>query len=216
VSRWTDKSPFANNLTQSVAAQQPLVQSGALAGRATLRFSESSAATLTTGIFAPATMPALSVFAVHAERSDTGNEARLVSFYDAHGADDLTGAYLGLSDVPHAAFNFRDIAGRFPLGASQTGQNQRTGSTPLGTYVLEDEAISAGRVAAFFNGGLEGSQASTDGGPIVSNALRIASGYPGAPAAFADESIAEIVAYNRVLSDSERQTVEGYLACKWG
>ena len=41
-------------------------------------------------------------------------------------------------------------------------------------------------------------------------------GVPGQPGFFLNGSIGEVLVYDSALTDSERQSVEGYLAKKWG
>ena len=216
VAQWNDRSGQGNNLTPITAGVVPTLQASTLNGLPTILFANSAVTVgeaLVDTAFTPTTMPATTIFIVHAVQSMPAGYGRTLGFWNGSG-DSVTGIDIGSPNVAQASFDVRWIEGEYPVGGSyQT--NLRTGSTPFGTYVLERDQASSTNVNVAVNGTLEGTRASTTAGPIATSEFGIGTSMSGSYLS-SDESIAEVVIYNVALSTTNMQLIEGYLACKWG
>lgn len=87
-----------------------------------------------------------------------------------------------------------------------------TMSPKLSTTSLGELLYDSGGVNIYLNGKLSKNAAYRE----FTDGLTVIGGSPGQSGYYLNGTISEVIIYNRVLSSTERQTVEGALAWKWG
>jgi len=187
VSQWNDKSGSGNNVVQATGSKQPAYVQSVLNGKPVLRFTNASAQTMTTS-----TNFISPVSVIYIARQTGGTNGRV-----------LTGVnnnwLLGFWGGSHAQAYFE-------------GWVSPAGGTPSTTNWYIESAVETGALSSYYENGVQ--IASNAGGVAGPNGLSLVG--MGGVSEFSDADIAEIVVYNRALSDAERQKIEGYLAAKWG
>ncbi|MFC1659029.1 LamG-like jellyroll fold domain-containing protein [Pseudomonadota bacterium] len=191
VSAWNDKSGNGNHATQATFSYKPVYVPSGLNGKGTIRFD---------------------------------------------GTDDRMATSLNLSSPPYSVFvvfNYLNLESAVPSAvrrAVQGSNNWLIGpyssqirhyaggwvsySLPLiqNTFYVTS-AINTGSGSTFYINGANATDSST---PVTApGTIHLGAGgaYPGEPL---DGDIAEVIIYDRALSDSERREVESYLSNKWG
>jgi hypothetical protein len=188
VSQWNDLSGNGRNFTQSTASQQPSYTQNAVNGKPAVTFTASASQTMTnsTNFGTPVTV-------IYMSRQTGGTNGRVLSGLSNNW---LLGYHL--TRRQQAFFNGW-IIGNGTGPASTTNWYIYTGHTDGSTS------------SVYENGTL---LASNSGGVAGPNGLALI-GHLGT-SEFSDAQIAEVIVYNKVLSTTERQRVEAYLAQKWG
>ncbi len=211
VSNWADEGPNAHNATQSTAANEPsrMLASGTYtvelnpggdidpANNATEDYLDYA--------FASGQDSPVSVFAVW----------RLLSTNFLAGSavvtTDVGGAGFGLSmsadgSTNTAVLNYADSSG---TGVAMTGA--LSGATgPMLSEVTHD---SSGAIATYLNGNLVASGSGRAGGTQYRH-IRV--GTDQSHSLGLPMDLYELIVVGRAVTPSERQTIEGYLAAKWG
>ena len=192
---WADKSGGARNFTQDTLNNQPSY-SATLNGKRVLSFNGSSHQlnNLTNII----NTDNVTMFVVGQRNS--GTFGGYITTMDSAASGDLSPAVLN---------NSTNIAIRGDNGALASGSGGFTGPSVI-TGVVSNWAPSL-----YLGGTFIQSQAS-GGTPGPLNVKTSIGTYRIAAANYLNGYIAEIICYTRVLSTTERQTVERYLGRKWG
>jgi uncharacterized repeat protein (TIGR02543 family) len=216
VSQWNDKSGNDNHLWQNELIRQPATDSSTLNGLNVLDFSQAYIFT-SSGLGADIR----SVFMVHANNvaitistpaiillSTAGDG---ISTGDGYGSS--TGAFAGevlsVFDEDTTAFSKRQAASSSTLPIIEAGAH-------LYTYALATDWFIG------FDGSddLRDLTSGTARNPMLfANSFSIGAGarqHPDRVEFFYDGSVAEVILLDTTVSQQERQTIEGYLAHKWG
>ena len=208
ISLWTDRSPSANNATQTTTAAQPLLVTNAINGRSAVRFDGvATCLTLPSG-FSDFTQ-GLSGFVVGNVTLDEPN-GRFVELQTTGGCDNQIGF-----GMPSSTLDFRFFV--------VNGQNCNAPTVDaLGAVQISVPALyevvqtSSGTVVIYKNG----QSLTTAGTSVAANLTRtsnsIGCDLGNSPIHFLHGDVAEILIYNRQLSTQERNTVESYLVTKYG
>lgn len=206
---WTDASGFARNATQSNSANKPFARENGVNGNEHVFFAGNDF--LEIPFDSALNSKEFTIFIV----------ANSNAFNDKPILDSETDGY-GLSLDVQSTFSNSNFTARWIDTGGADNQNSnpftiglRRHDAALFGYTMEDTDSNniSDRVKIFFNGANVGTETSgVDYTPATSGALRI--GYDGSN--YFNGSIYEILIYNTVLSDEDRQNVEGYLARKYG
>lgn len=190
VETWKDKSGNNRNATASGTAR-PTLTGSALNGRSVVTFDGTANQMQIDGTFLVTSNA--TIFAV-ARRTSGGFGAVITS----KGTGDTS------PSLQHASGSWQiNHAGNLSVIGAQAG------------YAVLSGTISAGATAAFANGLLQDSDASS--GSLASDATKTYIGtYRAAIANVLAGEIAEIIVYNTALSTADRARVEAYLAQRWG
>jgi hypothetical protein len=197
VSQWNDKSGNSRNATQSTGANQPLVISNALNGKSVVRFDGSNDTLNYDGTFLANT--SYTIHAVVTRRS-----SKSTNFFMG-GTDNNTNKNLLLGWENNTTFRFAQYAN--DIDAAVAGY-----TTPVTDLWGVGLNTSVGRFI-FRNGTSASTNATTTSLISYTGALL---GAFMATSTYYDGDIAELVATTTVLSTTDRQKMEGYLAWKWG
>ena len=196
VSEWSDKSVNKRHFFQSLKANRP-INSNVLNDLNVVTFDGSNDAML--GSFE--LNPVYTLFVVLNARG-ASSDGRIFTALN-HAVDTDSAGF-----IPCATQNGTKVGVR--IGSSYFGEQEITTYLPA-VYSLSLSADS-------FTTRLNGSNAVTEDSNVVGNFTRFAIGSSRsdyASGAF-NGDVAEIVIYNRVLNDAERQQVEAYLMHRWG
>ncbi len=188
ISQWTDSSSAARNFTQGTASKRPTYVANGLNGKAVVHLAAASGQTLTNSVNV-----GNSNTIIYLSRQSGGTNGRMLS-----GLVDnwLLGYWNGYK--AQAYFNGWVYGNGGPY-VSDAG------------WQIFSEAENAGINTAFYWNGIQMGFTSGGTGP---NGLSL-NGHQGI-SEFSDGDIAEVLVYNRLLSDVERGKVEKYLSDKWG
>ena len=207
VSQWTDKSGSGDNAVQATAANQPTYSNNGIVF--------SSAASTFLSLILPSTLPSGAnptgtYFFV--SRLTTGSAVQAFFMYGP--------TTLATGANPQFYYNASNQLVVDTFGA---------GGTTDGTAVLNSTVIFSSTISnTGGTGTVTGWRNSNSFGPTTYTTASITSqkgfigvtqtgvGTSGTNAFYFNGSIYEIIFYNSVLSTSQRQQVEGYLAWKWG
>jgi len=189
VSQWNDKSGSNNNVVQATGSRQPSYVQNILNGKPVVRFTAASSQTMTTS-----TNFASPVSVIYVARQ-TGNYARILSGLTNNW---LLGFWGGCHQQAYHEGWLTSSCGSGPPGSDTNWYIQST--------------VETGALSTYFENGTQ--IVSNANGVVGPNGLSLV-GHLGS-SEFSNADIAEVVIYNRALSDAERQKVEGYLAQKWG
>jgi hypothetical protein len=215
VSQWADKSGRSNNVSQATVSQQPVryTTSNGLTG---LSFTQATGGTADTGgqwfrgTFGTAiTNNTMSIFTVASMNSATQNYGRIVSLSATASNDYIGGA---------GGANISRNVGTNAIWMQANGvTSDPGGSITLATPFIADSIFDGTTQYAVINGTQLGTRAFTANFNIARSGIGFQA-YQGVTTTSDrwDGAINEVVAYNRALSTDDRQTVEGYLAWKWG
>ena len=196
VSQWNDLSGSGNHATQSDTTKQPVYQPTGLGGQPTLYFSETAPRP---GLITEKQLTnAYSVFIVTrvVDLGELGIDwRRLLVSRDQNW---FLGTYTPGTFCAHMAGY---VSGVQTLKSSYSFNR---------TYTLE--AVNNKTSQRFYVNGYDLTADSTK----TTSPGRLAIGGAGASGDPSDAQISEVIAYDRALSDSERQEVEAYLAARYG
>jgi len=209
---WTDASGFARNATQSNSANKPFAVENGVNGNEYVFFAGSNDF-LEIPFDSALNSKEFTIFIV-ASSNSSNDKPILDSETDGYG---LSLQASGLSSIASSKFTARWVDGGGPdskdSSAFVIGLNRFDAGIFAYTMEDTDSDNTSDKVNIFFNGANVGTEAfGVDYTPATSGALRI--GYDGSN--YFKGSIYEILIYNTVLSDEDRQNVEGYLARKYG
>ena len=194
---WADLSGSGNYAIQSTVAARPILASSALNGMPSLRFDGARFLSIPTSL--PSFAPGVTAFAV-AKPTAVASWGRYFDFGSGQGINNL---FLGREGTTDNLYWWA-----FTPSGNATARG--TGLLPLNQYQLAEVTENAAAIKLFVNGTL----ATTSAGAAPAN-VALASNYIGKSNWSGDPNfqgeIAELIVYNRVLTDSERQQVENYL-----
>jgi hypothetical protein len=192
VTGWADKNTPAK--TTTVSTTKPTLMSGSLNSSNTVRFTGTSQTTLTTSLASAIGTGDVAMFAVW--KPDTGTSTQAVT-----GIGGLTGTSgtLGMGWHANGKYFIYDWAA-----------NETTYSSVAGSWVVESGQRQSSQLLTTLNGNTAATVASSTN--FTNQTITVG----GGPGFFTTGEIAEVLIYNRSLSTDDRQTMEGYLAWKWG
>lgn len=214
VTRWADLSGQERHLTQSIAAAQPqLIEHP---GFAAVRFDGQQTFLEHNG--SKADWEAATIFIVAAPFANPGMFSAFIALSAPQGSDFRSGLNLDLGPGPTEVLSVMNIEGVGAAGA----RNMLTDQFPFGTvqrFCVASRPGSDG-IELFANGALQGRRdrdANTrlKAGKIVLGARYYLAFGPPAEKGFLRGDIAEVLIYNRSLSEDERTSVETWLATKY-
>jgi len=192
ISNWADQAGSAD-LTQSTSSKQPTLTTSGINGKQSLVFDRSNSQQLIASI-ANIGQP-YHVFAViRLDVSGVGNQA-LIAFSDS-------------TYYPRLFLNNSKNAFDFDLDGFGGGLTISPDKNPHIHTALGDGSTSSYRLDG--SGEVTGDEG-TAGISTVSVGGRL-----DTAASFASETVGELLIYNTELSNSDRDSVESYLADKWG
>jgi hypothetical protein len=208
VATWNDKSGNGNTAT-SLGTANPVLTQNLINGRQAISFPNTGTTPSPTYFFdGPISLTGESityfVVCVPSSVSVMAGSPRILSLA-ATGAVDYTSAlYLvALYQVNTAFGAYRNNSGNVLVAV--------TSNTP---YIFSAIAVN-GNVAMYQNGGTVTNIPTGAGASFAVSRFRLANEMNPAINLF-NGNIGEVIIYNRTLTTSERQQVEGYLAWKWG
>ncbi|HUE74854.1 MAG TPA: LamG-like jellyroll fold domain-containing protein, partial [Pirellulaceae bacterium] len=215
--RWKDASGHRRDLTQDAQPRQPKWVSDLVPGKeaSVLRFDGQDDSLLLAG--PQKDYRELTLFVVAAPKSNLGGFRALLAM-NKQGVNDYTsGLTLDLHAFPSLNFSLLNLEGRGFGGAADL----LTGDHPLGTFHVLAATLTPGKagVKLFVDGKLNGQRDRADE-PLRADELRIGVRHysntadPTFDQGFFEGDIAEVLVYDRLLSDTERNEVEKYLAAK--
>jgi hypothetical protein len=191
VSQVSDKSGAGNNATQSSAAAQPTLVSAS--GRQALQ--------VTSGVWM--SFPAIALTGAFS-LVGVGKDTSSGTFDMISSSNAAKLGYFG----PYFAANFLLVLDDTGGGIAPTQANP-------GTFFIMDSirtGTGANQTSTWFNGSVP-----TSGTGTVANTFTLSSiNYRAAYFQYGTGFISEVMAYSASLPTAQRQTLEGYLACKWG
>ncbi|MBA3480308.1 MAG: hypothetical protein H0T51_00700, partial [Pirellulales bacterium] len=210
VEHWFDSSGNGRHLQQVDAAARPTVRvDGKLA---TFRFNGRNACMSLDGLGLAHEQQ--TIFIVAAPGSNVGSFRALLSMHAA-GLDDFqSGLTVDQGPYPSADFSVVNVEGAGFGGV----QNLRAGGDPFLEFrrVCLTSAVGPKGVALYVDGRPENSRPRTQSLTRIDELIVAARVYGGdSPRGFFAGEIAEVIIYDRILSDAERLSVDGYLAAKY-
>lgn len=190
ISTWKDKSGLNNNFTQATTAYQPSWTTNNLNSRGVVNMTGTTNITSSSAITLSSTFTAFIV----AYTLTTNSSATLFQ------ADPVPLLWRVVN------------GGGFQISLNANWGSVISGGSGLswGIYEVTINGSGAGTVSAYINGTLLGTGT---GSALTSSVLNLGS---SSTSAYWNGYIAEIVFFSNVLSTTDRQNIEGYLATKWG
>ena len=210
---WPDSSGKGRN--QVGGAAQPRYQTGLVNGLPAVRFTGSSSQFSTGAAFS---FQNLTYFLVVDVNNQTTDFVGVSSFYPSGANNDHDNAN-GLTFSTTAADGFMHVLRMGGLGSSTA--SPLTALVPLGSdiqiIVLTMKlGPSVGTGAVYRNGTGSGTSSYQDTGIVAPLGLVLGARWiTGAASTFGTNDIAEVIAYDRALSEAERQGVECHLSQKY-
>jgi len=208
---WSDKSGNNNDAVQNTSANRPLRNTGQFNGMATVEFDGIDEFMSMSSLLLGNNITAFFV-SLDKEQSSGGSIHRpfLAADNDPFRGDGNGFGFGYLrSDGADDGFNVS-------LGDGSNEDGLRDNRTPTGNYEIVTVVKDADTFA-----GLWRDQELEDDQFVMSRTSGFHTGYElgaetGSSARYYDGNLAEIIIYNRVLSDAEKLQVESYLEDKWG
>ena len=205
VSEWRDKSGLGQSMAQASGSNQPAYLTNGIGGKPALGFTAASSHFMR-GTFTH-TLSGVSVFVTHTLGSATNSNGRSFSFTVAGESTDFTGSdhfIPAMRDATNEAVACRyGNAVRLPKSV--------TYDVPFIQCLRHDGSALSHQV----NNGAASTYVSSFA-PAIANMMLSTFTSSGSGGAFWDGRIAEILVYNRSLSDAESGRVHAYLAAKYG
>ncbi len=211
---WRDASGKQRHLMQDAAEKRPLAIK--LGDAAIVRFDglDDHLRAVQQG----AELKSLTIFLVAAPRQNVGAFRGLAAFNKAGEKDYTSGLTIDLGPFGTPQFGALNVEGRGFGGA----QSLRKGESPFGRlYALEVSSdTAAGTIRLAIDGQTEGERP-RDGSPLALDEITLGARYynNGAGPQHVDgwirADIAEVLVYDRVLSEAEAKSVREYLAAKY-
>ena len=199
VSQWDDKSGNGHNATQGTASLQPEFVTDAANGLPVLRFDGSDDILNLPSVVITGTV-ARTFFLVC--RGDTSTDGGMVSLTTSAGAGEL---YVVTDEVA-----LRVISG------NRIFVEDTVDPTTYFVLTIQNAASSTVEDTLGRRDGVVMTEASATPEPIDTGSAGTTSFGPLPGSNFYDGDLAEVIMYDRDLSESEMQSVERYLGVKWG
>ncbi len=199
VSQWSDKSGNNHHFTQATGTAQPTYRTAGMNGLNTLMFNDSSSVLTNNTLLSAANFSSqqATMFAVFKPNSDY--------MYSITSISPTVGGYWRYYDNLSYISEFRNVR------VESVDLNMPTNGAAIATFVSGEAADPSGykfllngiqKIAVYPNFGLPENKEMLIGYDVFSQ--------------FYNGDVAEVVIYNRALSDAERVQVENYLQAKWG
>lgn len=211
VAVWRDASGRKRDVSQPKADAQPaLVKIG---GASIVRFDGDNDHLRFAG--AKSELPAFTIFTVVAPRSNPGDFRGFLAFNAPNGRDYETGLTLDMGPGPTPRFTFANVEGRGFGGA----RNLLTGGTDFGRLCVLEATGGDKAVRLAVDGKPTGSRP-WSAAPVSVDEVTVGARFlthgPGPQQArsFGRSDIAEVLVFNRALTDDEAKKVRGYLDAK--
>ena len=212
---WTDSSGNGRNLTQPEPARRPKLVTNLVPSKKTavVRFDGQDDSLLLAG--EGKSYRELTLFLVAAPKTNFGGFRGLVALNQKRVNDYVSGMTLDLLAFPSLRFNLVNLEGAGFGGAVDIMGDDH----PLGTFHVLSATTSPGKsgVKLYVDGNLSGQRDRAES-ILRADELRIGVRHysntadPTFDQGFFDGDIAEVLLFDRVLSDEERKHVEKYLA----
>jgi len=215
VSQWNDKSGNSRHLSQSAATNQPALTTAGLNGKSVVTFDGNDNYLVRDDALGFSGNPAASVFIVVKDNEYAGYENRVLNFGRDGNSNDRQNIGFGT-----------DASWRFNGGAHVFANDELDDNVPaIGTW-----RCPAGQTFAdsdFFRNGAAGATTSTSNPSLQVNIPSSVDLYTTLGKGWGQNNdhndnifwisgfIAEVIVYNRYITDAERATVETYLQNKW-
>lgn len=199
VSYWADQSGAGNNVSQSTAALQPVLDLSAANGRPAVKFQGGGNVLQTSGLVAPADGP----FSVLTFVSPT-SIASPQTIYWQGGSSSTNGYGAGLTTPANLSASW----------GGSSAQITQTDPAAVGKWYLVSTTYDQSFHRMWVNGVSAGSAPKVDSN--FNGGVFSIGNYGPAPTQGFNGDIAEVLVYNRALSDDERSSAERYLKYKYG
>jgi hypothetical protein len=197
VTQWRDKSEVGIHHIQTTASNQPTYGTDSVYGRPGILFNGTSSflTQSNTSLFPISNTNTYSIFTAHRVSSNSAN---------------IHTIYRGAAPVQRQWFRWQStfanfLADRDPEGYINFASNNVGAMNGTSSFV-NDTTTSSG----YINGSLIATVSKTSS--AISQYLSVG----GVPGELMSGSIFEVIVFNRVVTTTERQQIEGYLAHKWG
>lgn len=208
LSLWHDKSGGGNDVSQANATAQPSIVSAALNGLANIGFNGFSSYLASSTAFTHDLYPASTTFVVATGVSTSAWTSALWS------GGSITG-------FPRWGYGIPSYSAVRLFFGSQSDQLTYPSSINVTAPAIYDggESVTTQQGFINYNGTREGAIAGNITGDNGTNPLAIGARFVASPAqlgGYYKGNVAEVLVYSALLSTTQTQQIEGYLACKWG
>jgi hypothetical protein len=200
ISTWSDESGQGNHATQATAGLKPLYKVNILNGKPAVRFDGINDYLNAHTLLFPPTATVFAVVRNNTKASDAQIISRRSSTASAPIAFQL---YLAATD--RAAVNARDDASHLAVALAAAGLV----AAQIVTGIRNGNDVEVRRNGISVGTGSNTLETTT------TDQTRIGAKATGAPTDYLDGDIAELIMYNRVLTDGERDKIEAYLGQKY-
>lgn len=202
VSEWRDKSGNLRHATQAMAGNRPLLVTGGLNGTDVVRFDGSDWLDCTTNL----TLTAQHLFIVFKYNTSSGSFVRPFTYSDAGFDYNNTGHYIPIVENNNNSILYSYFSGQFQSGLSMTN----------GEIVMWENLHTGSQVSNYKNGRAMSSVVSNNTLNKTFTRYRIAGAIDDTTTNNLDGDISQIIIFPRVLTQAEREQMEGYLAWSTG
>jgi len=210
VARWEDKSGNNRHATQSTLANRPLLKRGILNRKNIMRSSGSTGIKYDISYTLPTTHSIFIVLINGVQTSDSTSGIRVFFGSNALSNSDSSGLLtIGTFRTGITAPLGPDV---FDTAIFTSRITTSAASLPVGVAKLISEQYDGSIIQSWINRVSYGTLNIVHS-PFNNATIFGESAYPQRAAA---GDIAEIIVYNRILSDNEKLSVESYLKTKWG
>ncbi len=200
VESWTNTAVAGIEATATKPEAQPVVVASGLNGHAVVRFDGKDNMLMTNVDISPAKMPNATIVAVFNSATDAASPLRKLYGDDDGGYDRAAGLDSRGGDKNYTVFTGNGVTAYFALKSGQT-------------YITVDQYTS-NSFSGWVNGGSTLANVPAKWGEALPNLYIGGTGTSYHEPWMGD--LAEIIVYDRALSDQERMQVEDYLGGKYG
>jgi len=209
VSQWSDRSGNGRNATQSTASKQPTYIVSGINGKPALAFNAVASNFMNTGTLNVAMRNDYTVIAT----LFTANTSTGLNWY-------LNPGFLGGERDGATTDHGLGFSGLTPITGIGLPDTTLQATNPVSSNVSAitywDRTSSTGVCRWYLNGTANGTGTGASGARTASLGMALGSMSDIGASPWLSFTVGEIVVTNSVLSTSNRQLVEGYLAWKWG
>lgn len=203
VSKWIDQSGNGNHALQSTSSNQPTISTNAINGLPALSFNGTSQYLQLLSGFANFTSGA-SIFVV-VNPTSTASDARFIELGTAANTNTISLQRYSTTAGP----------GFYVYSGASGSSVVSTSGLTTSQYQLVEALHNGSNVATLYTNGTQIVQGAINSIPNITRTGNIGTNYSHS-GNFIQGQIAEVIVYNKILTDSERQTVESYIYGKYG
>lgn len=208
VSQWNDKSGKGNHVAQATTTKQPAYS--ASAGTLTFALANSQNLRKAAGTGPPTGSGAASVFAV-SQFTDNAAGCDIITWGSTNA---LSYCLQQRSGGTSTGYAFLISNGTTWPGNKESGGQTTTNNVVAAVYAGGAETSSS---PSIYRNGTLSAMTLTSGTPAASGTdICVGTEPTGAGTNFWNGTISEILCYSAALTTADQQSVEGYLAWKWG